>query len=117
MTLNDLIEQLEQLRDSIADELGIDADTAGEQTGVTAVTQPNYPLLGDLHNIIAARFVDRNDEDGNNADEPFTVYLGIDDGRDYGNEWMFEGDGDTITCCKDCEQPEYECDCDEDDDQ
>lgn len=111
-TLNELIERLTDLRERIADERGIDADDAGAETSIVVASQPNYPLIGELVNVTAASFLNDDDDD---AEQPFTVYLGVDTGDGYGNGWMFDNDGEAITVCADCEAETHNCDCDEDD--
>lgn len=115
MTLNDLIDQLEALREEIGSSLGLDTEQAGDAIAVRAVTQPNYPMVGEIVNLMGATFLDRNDESETTDDAAYTVYLGIDDGSEYGSKWMFDHDGYTISVCADCENIEQECDCEDDD--
>jgi hypothetical protein len=70
MTLNELIERLEELRDEVSG-----------NTPIRGAFQPNYPLVADVAAITA--FVSEDaDESG--------IYIALGDGRDYGSRDMWE---------------------------
>lgn len=70
MTLNELIERLEELRD----DYGVDGDS-----DVRGAFQPNYPLVARIDAITAI-----------NGDDEVIIYVALADARDYGSDKMWE---------------------------
>ena len=73
MTLNELIERLEELRD--------DLEISG-RTSVRGAFQPNYPLIAEVHAITTLV-----DEEGNAR-----IFIALGDGDDYGARTLWEDD-------------------------
>ena len=71
MTLDELIEELEEMRDNF-----------GGETLVRGVFQPNYPLIAQIETVTMFDFAE-SDERG--------VYIGLADGKNYGTELHYEG--------------------------
>lgn len=72
MTLDELIERLEDLRDSY----GISGDSR-----VSGAFQPNYPLTARISAITAIE-----------GDADTTIYIALDDAREYGTRSMWSDD-------------------------
>ena len=70
MTLNELIERLESLRD----DYGVDGDS-----DVRGAFQPNYPLVARIDAITTI-----------NGDDEVTIYIALADAREYGSEKLWE---------------------------
>lgn len=72
MTLDELIERLEDLRDSY----GISGDSL-----VSGAFQPNYPLTARISAITAIE-----------GEDDVAVYIALDDAREYGTRSMWDDD-------------------------
>lgn len=72
MTLDEMIERLEDLRDSY----GVPGDTR-----VSGAFQPNYPLTARISAITTIE-----------SDEKFKIYVALDDAGEYGSRSMWDDD-------------------------
>lgn len=72
MTLNELIERLEEIRDEV-----------GGNTAVRGAFQPNYPLITGI-DAITTVISDNSDEAG--------VYIALGDGNNYGSRDLWDDD-------------------------
>lgn len=79
MKLNELIEELQALREEMAMEMNISEDAAGDAE-VALAYQPNYPLQAD------AEYVTGMARNG----KPY-VYIGTGDGNDYAPRCAWDG--------------------------
>lgn len=72
MTLDEMIERLEELRDSY----GVSGDSR-----VSGAFQPNYPLIARISAITAIE-----------SEDSVSIYIALDDAREYGTRSMWSDD-------------------------